>query len=89
MDNDALNKIIDERIKLQLKGQAFTDRKLTDTPTDNLQAVPRKYVNLNGPTANRPRSSVMAQHYFDTSLGNGKFITWNGTGWVDALGNYV
>lgn len=74
-----------------LKSSAFTDRKLTDTPTDALQVVNRKYVTLNGPSANRPTSSVLGQQYFDTTLasGRGKTITWNGTGFVDATGTYV
>lgn len=78
-------------IRDYMKAQAFTDRKLTDTPTDNLQVTPRKYVTLNGTSANRPRASVIGQRYFDTSLaaGNGKPIWWNGTGFVDSAGTYV
>lgn len=73
-----------------LKSSAFTDRKLTDTPTDALQVVNRKYVTLNGTSANRPKSSVIGQVYFDTSLAtNGKPVWWNGTGFVDATGTYV
>lgn len=74
------------------KGSAFTDRKLTDTPTDALSVVNRKYVNMNGTTANRPRSSVAGQFYFDTSLGaNGRPIWWSPTAgaFVDADGNVV
>lgn len=67
----------------------FTDRKVSDTPTDALQVVPRKYVTLNGPSSTRPTSSVVGQRYFDTSLGNGKPIYWNGTGFVDSTGTYV
>jgi hypothetical protein len=93
MEEDKLQKIIDERVKKILPGymksSAFTDRKLTDTPTDALCVVNRKYVTLNGTSANRPTSSVVGQFYFDTSLGNGKAIYWNGTGFVDAAGNYV
>lgn len=72
-----------------LKSSAFSDRKLTDTPTDALSVVNRKYVTLNGST--RPQSSVIGQSFLDTSLasGRGKPIWWNGTGWVDATGTYV
>jgi len=81
--------LIREQVPLYLKSSAFTDRKLTDNPTDALQVVNRKYVTLNGSAANRPKSSVVGQQYFDTSLGNGKPVWWNGTGFVDATGTYV
>lgn len=93
MDTE-LQKQIDERIKKLvpeiLKGSAFTDRKLTDTPTDKNQVVPRGYVTMNGITANRPTASVIGQSYFDTSIKtNGAPVWWNGTGFVDATGTYV
>lgn len=93
MDEITLNKMIDARINVMvpayLKSSAFTDRKLTDNPTDALQVVNRRFVTLNG--ASRPTGSVMGQSFFDTSLagGRGKSIVWNGTGWVDATGTYV
>lgn len=73
------------------KAGGFTDRKLVDTPTDALAVVNRKYVTLNGPSTNRPTSSVVGQQYFDITLasGRGKTITWNGTGFVDGTGSYV
>ena len=71
------------------KQGGFTARKVTDTPTDALQVVNRKFVTQNG--TNRPTSSIMGLQFFDTSLasGRGKPIYWNGTGWVDATGTYV
>lgn len=72
-----------------LQSGAFMQRKLTDTPTDDNQVVNRRYVTLNGTASQRPLGSVIGQQYFDTSLGNGKPIWWNGTGFVDATGNYV
>ncbi len=73
------------------KSDGFTDRKLTDTPTDALAVVNRKYVTLNGPSSGRPTSSVIGQQYFDTNLasGRGKPIYWNGTGFVDSTGTYT
>lgn len=90
MDND-LNKKIDERIKIFMKQEGFTQRKLTDTPTDKYAVVPRGYVTMNGTSALRPTSSVIGQQYFDITLasGRGKTVTWNGTGFVDATGTYV
>lgn len=85
-------KMIDQRIRKLvpqiLKGSAFTDRKLTDTPTDNLQVVPRKYVTMNGVSANRPTASVIGQFYYDTTIN--KPIWWSEDGcFKDAAGNVV
>lgn len=68
-----------------LKSSAFTDRKLTDLPTDPNQVVPRRYVTLNGATAGRPTGSVLGQFYFDTTIG--KPVWWSGSTWVDATGS--
>jgi hypothetical protein len=44
LENKDIENLIDERIK---KVFSFTARKITDTPTDDLMTVNRKYVNLN------------------------------------------
>jgi len=67
------------------KSQAFTDRKLTDTPSDSLQVTPRKYVTMNGPSANRPTASVIGQFYLDTTIG--KPIWWLGDRFIDGSGS--
>ena len=93
MDNEKLQNIIDERIKKLvpeiLKGSAFTDRKLTDMPNDNLSVTSRRYVNLNGTVANRPASSIatIGQSYFatDTNIP----MTWNGANWVNGVSSVV
>lgn len=76
-------------VKEYLKTSAFTGRKLTDTPTDDLQVVPRKYVNLNGTVANRPKSSVasVGQSYFatDTAIP----MTYSVGGWRNGSGSIV
>lgn len=94
MDKDyEVNKKIDERIKKIipeiLKGSAFTDRKVTDTPTDALAVVNRKYVQLNGSVAGRPTSSVatIGQFYLDT---NTNIPMWKvSAGWVNGVGSIV
>ncbi len=74
-------------VQKYLKTSGFTDRKLTDMPTDALQVVPRKFVTLNGITADRPTNAVKGQFYFDATLG---YPVWySGTQWVDAQGNNV
>lgn len=90
---DNLKKVVKEiaaqEITEQLKSGLFTSRKLTDTPTDSLQVVNRKYVTLNGATASRPTSSVVGQFYFDTTLaaGNGRPVWYGPNGWVDSTGS--
>ena len=79
----ARNEVLDA-VRVYNKTSAFTDRRLTDMPTDALQVVPRKFVTLNGVTASRPTSPVTGQFYFDTTLG---FPVWfNGSDWVDGQG---
>lgn len=91
MDNDKIvtKEDVLKVVKDYLGSSAFTDRKLTDTPTDANDVVNRKYVTNNGTI--RPTSSVLGQPFLDTSLaaGRGKPIWYNGIGWVDATGTYV
>lgn len=79
--------IIVSEMKEQMRTGFFTERKLTDTPTDNLQVVNRKYVTANGATGNRPGSPVVGQFYFDTTLGIP--IWYEGPTWVNASGTPV
>ena len=71
------------------KGAAFTQEKLTDTPSEALSVVNRRYVNLNGTVASRPVGSVatIGQRYFatDTNIP----MTYNGTNWRDGVGSVV
>lgn len=89
MNEEQIKKLIDERIKLYLKGNAFTDRKITDTPTDNLSVVNRRYVTLNGVVANRPVSSVatIGQSYYATDTGIP--MTYTVEGWRNGVGSIV
>ena len=91
MDNEKLKQMIrDEALKVvkeYMQSSAFTDRKLTDIPTDSLAVVNRKYVTLNGVSASRPTASVVGQSYFDTTLG--KTVWWSGTAFVDGAGTVV
>lgn len=91
-ENEITNQI-DERIKRLvpelLKGSAFTDRKVTDTPTDNLSVVNRRYVTNNGTVASRPVSSVavIGQPYLATDTGIP--MTKVAGGWVNGVGSIV
>lgn len=90
-DDPQFTQKVEKIIGEYLKSSGFSDRKVTDTPTDALSVVNRKYVTLNGATASRPVSSIVGQSYLDTTLasGRGKPVWWNNTGWVDATGTYV
>lgn len=72
-------------VRNYMQSGAFTDRKITDTPTESFSLVNRKYVNLNGTTALRPTSPSVGQFYFDTTLGFP--VWWDGSDWVDATGS--
>lgn len=89
MENEQLKLLIRQEIGNYMKSSAFTDRKLTDTPTDAFSVVNRKYVNLNGNVANRPSSSVatLGQFYFatDTSIP----MRFDGTNWRNGVGSVV
>ena len=87
MKEEEIKKLIREEVKNQLKGGLFSARKLTDTPTDSLQVVNRKYVTRNSTTALRPITSVIGESYFDTT--EGKPVWWNGTNYQDAAGNVI
>lgn len=70
------------------KSTGFTDRKLTDTPTDAFAVVNRNYVTANG--TSRPPNPIVGQFYLDTSLGaHGKPIWFTKAGWIDAQSNLV
>ena len=80
---------IKKEIPVYMKNAAFTDRKLTDTPTDSLSVVNRKYVTLNGLVANRPKSSVatVGQTYLATDTGIP--MTYSTEGWRNGAGSIV
>lgn len=80
-----LKQDVEKIIRDYSKGPSFTNRKLTDTPTDDLSIVNRKYVNMSGTTAQRPNSPVVGQQYFETTIGRPVFF--DGTDWVDGAGS--
>ena len=91
MDNETQTQVeilIQQQIGLYLKNQGFTARKLTDTPTDDLQVVNRKYVNMNGSIAGAPVGSIIGQQYFATDLGYPVYKHQNSR-WVNSVGSVV
>lgn len=63
----------------------FTREKLTDTPTDSLQVVNRKFVTNNGITF--PPSPVTGQQFFSSVTSRPNW--YNGTNWVSGTGSVV
>ena len=91
-DETLKNLIITEStkvVKQYLASEGFTNRKVTDTPTDNLSVVNRKFVTLNGTLANRPTSSVavIGQSYFPTDTNIP--MTYSAGGWRNGVGSIV
>ena len=80
---------IKKEIPIYMKNAAFTDRKLTDTPTDSLSVVNRKYVTNNGLVADRPKSSVatVGQTYYSTDTGIP--MIYSNQGWKNGVGSIV
>lgn len=87
IESNPLKTDIDPALRTFLSTKAFTADKLTDNPTDALQVVNRRFVTLNGNTANRPTGSILGQSYFDTDVN--KPIWWNGITFVDSTGTPV
>lgn len=85
------DKELEEKIRKSFRKMFdFTARKLTDTPTDDLMLVNRRYVNLNGTAANRPNGSVaqIGQSYFATDVNVP--MTYKGSNqWVNGVGSIV
>ena len=88
-ENKIDKKQVQSIIKDYMQKDGFSDRKLTDTPTDALSVVNRKYVNLNGAVADRPKSSVasVGQSYYatDTNIP----MTYSAGGWRNGVGSIV
>lgn len=76
------------KIAKQVLSKDFSKR-IGDTPTDNLQLVPRKYVNLNGTIAFRPASvlAVTGQQYYATDINIPLF--YDGTKWRNGIGSII
>lgn len=72
-----------------LKAGAFSARKLTDTPTDALSVVNRRFVTNNGSVAGRPSSSVaiIGQFYLSTDTNIPSWYT--AAGWRNGVGSII
>ena len=75
-----------EVVQEYLAQDGFTHRMIIDTPKETNAVVPRKYVNLNGTTANRP-VGVPGQYYFDNTIGRPVYFNPNSSVWTDGAGS--
>lgn len=66
----------------------FSTRKRGDTPTDDLQLTPRKYVNMNGTRVLRPSIITAGQQYFSTQ-DKYPWFTDGISSWFSATGSIV
>ena len=83
LTKDDVIKIVED----YMKTSAFTNRKLTDVPTDPYQVVPRNFVTANGSVAGRPSVAKRGQPYVasDTNIP----MVYTGTNWVNGVGSGV
>ncbi len=88
-ENDIKKLIKEEVVKEVSKQQGFTARKTTDTPTDYLSLVNRRFVTLSSNLTARPVSSVavVAQFFFDTTANTP--IWYTVAGWRNSVGSIV
>lgn len=89
-EDNNIEQLVREEVKKQFQVRdAFIYKQIGDTPTDNLQLVPKKYVNLNGAVASRPKSSVasIGQRYFSTDTNIP--MTYSSAGWRNGVGSIV
>ena len=88
-----LEKTIDERVKTLvpqiLKSTAFTDKKVTDTPTDALSVVNRRFATLNGAVTSRPVSSVATIGQFFLATDTNIPMWYTSAGWRNGVGSIV
>jgi hypothetical protein len=86
-EKELVKKMIDEASK---KMAHFSTRKLGDTPTDELQLTPKKYVTMNGSVAGRPTTSVasVGQFYLATDTNVPMWYTTN-KNWINGVGSVV
>lgn len=71
------------------KANTKYQKQVGDTPTDTLQLVNRKYVNLNGTLANRPASilAVIGQKYYATDVNIP--LVYDGSKWRNGVGSVI
>ena len=90
MDENQKKEIQEMIDKAVLKAVEYQTRKRGDTPTDDLQLTPRKYVNMNASVASRPIGSVVTigQKFFASDTNIPMWFTTQ-RNWVNGVGSVV
>src|SRR3990167_4312061 len=88
MDENQKKEIQEMIDKAIARAVEYQTRKRGDTPTDDLQLTPRKYVNMFGSVLGRPQASIIGQQYFLTDTNYPIFRNSNNA-WVSATGSVV
>lgn len=88
-DKNEIQELINDALDDFASGSAFSLRKITDSPTESLSLVNRRFVTLNGALTARPVSSVavVGQMYLDTT--NNKPMWYTTAGWRDGVGSII
>ena len=92
MDEETKKEVVEiakRTIERYMKSTGFIDRKVTDSPTDSLSIVNRRFVTLSSNLGARPVSSVavVGQRFFDTT---GNIPIWyTVAGWRNSVGSVV
>ena len=86
-DKKRIQEMIDATVEKSLD---FPTRKRGDTPTDNYQLTPLKFVTMNGSVAGRPTGSVATsgQFYLATDTTTPMWYTTNNN-WINGIGSIV
>jgi len=79
LQEDFVYDSIYNNVKGFMNGEGFTERKITDTPTDALAITNRKFVTLNGATGSRPSAPVTGQFYYNTTTNKPEW--YSGSQW--------
>lgn len=92
MDHELKKQIeaeVKKGISAYLQASGFSDRKLTDTPLDALQVVPRKYVNISSNLSARPASvaATLGQRFYATDIAVP--LVFDGTNWRNGIGSII
>ena len=92
-DKLEIEKMIDKRLELllpkYLANRAFTEHKVTDTPTDAFNVVPKQFVTNNGSVAGRPLSSVASVGQFFLNTQDNQPMWYTSAGWVNGVASIV
>lgn len=87
LENKDFEKKVIRVVEKYDRTSAFSKERYTDTPSDALSIVNRRFVTLNGSVAGRPNSSVATVGQF--YLAGTQPMWFTGTSWVNGVASVV